>query len=67
MKIIYDKEIDTMVITLSDEKIKESDEVRPGVIADFGYQDQIVRFEILSASKHITQPNAVAYELQKAV
>ncbi|MDP1676764.1 MAG: DUF2283 domain-containing protein [Bacteroidota bacterium] len=67
MKIIYDKETDTMVITLSDDKIKESDEVRPGVIADFGYQDQIVRFEILSASKHITQPNSVAYELQKAV
>jgi uncharacterized protein YuzE len=66
MKIVYDKETDTMVISLSDDKIKDSDEVRPGVIADFGYDNQIVRFEILSASKHITHPNALAYELQKA-
>jgi uncharacterized protein YuzE len=67
MKIVYDKETDTMIIALSEDKIKESDEVRPGVIADFGYENQIVRFEILSASKHITHPNSFAYELQKAV
>ena len=67
MKIVYDKETDTLTIVLSDEKIKESDEVRPGVIADFGYGNQVVRFEILSASKHVQHPNAVAYELLKAV
>lgn len=37
MKITYDEETDTMTITFRDERIKESDEVRPGVIADFGY------------------------------
>ncbi len=63
MKIVYDKETDTLTITLRDERIRESDEVRPGVIADFGYDDQVVRFEILSASKVVTQPKAVAYEL----
>ena len=63
MKIVYDKETDTLVITLRDERIRESDEVRPGVIADFGYDGQIVRFEILDASKVVTQPKAVAYEL----
>lgn len=63
MKILYDKETDTLTITLRDEKIKESDEVRPGVIADFGFDDQIVRFEILSASKVVSQPKALAYEL----
>ncbi len=66
MKIIYDRETDTMTITLRDERIRESDEIRPGVIADFGYDGQIVRFEILSASKVVTQPKAVAYELQEA-
>ncbi len=63
MKIVYDKETDTLTITLRDERIRESDEVRPGVIADFGYDGQVVRFEILSASKVVTQPKAVAYEL----
>ncbi len=51
MKVTYDQETDTLTITLREERIKESDEVRPGVIADFGYDGGIVRFEILDASK----------------
>ena len=66
MIIIYNQATDTLTITLRDAKIRESDEVRPGVIADFGYDGEIVRFEILSASKVVTQPKAVAYELQEA-
>ena len=66
MKIVYDRETDTLTITLRDAKIRESDEIRPGVIADFGYDGAVVRFEILSASKVVTQPKAVAYELQEA-
>jgi uncharacterized protein YuzE len=50
MKICYDRETDTLVIALRDERIKESEEVRPGVIVDFGYDGGIVRFEILEAS-----------------
>ncbi len=66
MKIVYDKETDTLTIILRDVRIRESDEVRPGVIADFGYDGEIVRFEILSASKVVSQPKAVAYELLEA-
>lgn len=63
MKVIYDRETDTLVITLREERIEESDEVRPGVIADFGYDGQVVRFEILRAS-HIVQKTT---EMQFAV
>lgn len=66
MKIVYDQETDTFTLTLRDARIRESDEVRPGVIADFGYAGEIVRFEILSASKVVAQPKAVAYELLEA-
>ncbi len=66
MKIIYASETATMTIPLREERIRESDEVRPGVIADFGYDGQIVRFEILSASKVVTRPKAMAFELQEA-
>lgn len=59
MKVHYDRETDTLVISLRDERIKESDEVRPGVIADFGYDGGIVRFEILDASKHVQDPSTV--------
>ena len=31
MKVTYDQEMDTMTISLRDGRIKESDEVRPGV------------------------------------
>lgn len=50
-----------MIITLRDERIKESDEVRPGVIADFGYDGGIVRFEILNASKVVANTQEVQF------
>jgi uncharacterized protein YuzE len=59
VKIHYDRETDIIVISLREERIKESDEVRPGVIADFGYDGGIVRFEILDASKHVQDPLSV--------
>jgi uncharacterized protein YuzE len=51
VKVEYDKETDTLTITLRDVRVKESDEVRPGVIADFGYDGGVTGFEILDASK----------------
>jgi uncharacterized protein YuzE len=51
MKVRYEPETDSLVIALRDERIKESDEIRPGVIADFGHDGGLVRFEILQASK----------------
>lgn len=59
MKVQYDRQTDTLVISFRDERIKESDEVRPGLIADFGYDGGIVRFEIQQASKHIQDPLTV--------
>jgi uncharacterized protein YuzE len=63
MKIVYDKETDILLIILRDERIRESDEVRPGVIADFGYDGKIVRFEVLRASEVVDR----ATEMQFAV
>ena len=53
MKATYDRETDTLIITLREARIRESDEVRPGVIADFGYDGGVVRFEVLEASKNV--------------
>ena len=63
MKIIYDRETDSMTITLRDEKIKESDQVRPGIIADFGYDGGIVRFEILDASKVVSSTKEIQFAI----
>lgn len=50
MKIIYDKETDSLTITLRGDLVKESDEIRPGVIADFGYDGGVVGFEIMQST-----------------
>lgn len=50
MKVVYDKETDTLTIIFRHERIRESDEIQPGVVADFGYDGGIVRIEILRAS-----------------
>lgn len=61
MKITYDAETDSLVIALRDASIRESDEIRPGVIADFGDDGGIVRFEILRASRVIARPDEVEF------
>ena len=61
MKITYDGGTDSMTITLRDEKIRESDQVRPGIIADFGYDGGIVRFEILDASKVVSSTQEIQF------
>jgi len=61
MKIQYDKETDTLTIALRDARVRESDEVRPGVIADFGYDGGVVGFEILQASKVVEQTREMQF------
>ncbi len=65
MRVTYDQETDTMTITLRDDRIKESDEVRPGVIADFGYDGGIVRFEILDASKVVKNTREMQFAVEE--
>ncbi len=63
MKANYDRETDILTIILREAKIRESDEVRPGVIADFGYDGGVVRFAVLDDSKQVEK----ADEMQFAV
>ena len=63
MKITYDRETDSMIIIFRDERIKESDEIRPGVIADFGYDGAIVRFEIMDASKVVSSTQEIQFAI----
>jgi uncharacterized protein YuzE len=61
MKINYDKETDTLTITLRDARVKESDEVRPGMIVDFGYDGGVVSMEILEASKVVEKTGEIQF------
>lgn len=66
MRVTYDEETDTMTIALRDERIMESDEVRPGVIADFGYDGGVVRFEILRASEVVDKTTEMQFALERS-
>ncbi len=55
MKISYDKETDAIYLVLSEaNSVKESEEVRPGVVLDFDQNDQVIGIEILNASKRMS-------------
>ncbi len=64
MKVIYDSETDTISLILRDVVVAESDEIREGVIIDYGRDGKIVSLEVLDASQHVTDPHAIAYELK---
>jgi len=61
MKVEYDKDTDTLSITFRDSRIKESDEVRPGTVIDFGYDGGVVGIEILDASKVVERASEIQF------
>jgi uncharacterized protein YuzE len=67
VKISYDRETDSLTITLRHERVSESDEIRPDVIADLAADGTIVRFEILQASRLVEDPDRVTLEIAEPV
>lgn len=64
MKVIYDPDTDTLSLLFRDEPVAESDELREGLIIDYGRDGRIVSVEVLDASQHVTEPRGIAYEIK---
>ena len=64
MKVIYDSDTDTLSLLFREESVAESDELREGLIIDYGADGKIVSVEVLDASEHVTEPQGIAYELR---
>jgi len=62
MKVKYDKNLDILYLSFSDEKIFESDEEKKGIILDYSNDGKIVGIELLNASKQMSNPAKVEYE-----
>jgi len=62
MKVKYDKEVDVMYVSFSDETVFESDEEKKGIILDYAANGRIVGIEILNASEQVGNPAKVEYE-----
>jgi YD repeat-containing protein len=63
MKIIYDKESDTLSIILRDGTVAVSDEAREGLILDYDKAGRLVSIEMLDASEAVRQPESVEFAL----
>ncbi len=50
-----------MAVALREERIAESGEVRPGLIADFGSDGGVVRFEIMQASRAVHNTRKIQF------
>jgi uncharacterized protein YuzE len=61
MNIKYNKETDSLVIIFRHTEIEDTEEIRPGVIADFDEEGLLVSLEILNASKKVESPDRIKY------
>jgi len=66
MKVIYDPETDTLDLIFREEAVAESDEVREGIIIDYGQDGRLVSIEVLNASEHVREPGTMVYEAKSA-
>ncbi len=66
MRVIYDRETDTLTIILSDAAVVDSDEDKPGVILDYDAAGNLVGLEILDASHRVKSPSQIEYQVAPA-
>jgi uncharacterized protein YuzE len=63
MKVIYDRETDTLTVIFTETPVVESDEDKPGVILDYDDKGNLVSLEILDASRRVSVPSKIEYQV----
>ena len=63
MKVIYDRETDTLTVIFAETPVAESDEDKSGVILDYDASGNLVSLEILDASRRVTLPSRMEYQV----
>ena len=63
MKIAYDRQTDSLSVVLKEAVTAvESDKDKPGVILDYDEHGDLIAFEILDASRRVTDARKIEYE-----
>jgi uncharacterized protein YuzE len=63
VRVIYDRETDTLSIILRDGKVADSDEPLEGLILDYDKSGRLVSIELLDASEQVKQPDSIEFAL----
>ena len=64
MKVNYDPITDTLTFLLKENAaVVESDEEKPGVVLDYDERGDVVSFEILDASRRVTETRKVEFQI----
>ncbi len=63
MKVIYDRDTDTLTVIFANMPVAESDEDKPGVILDYDASGNLVSLEILDASRRVRLPTQIEYQV----
>lgn len=63
MKVIYDRDTDTLTVIFTESPVAESDEDKPGVILDYDDSGNLASLEILDASRRVTVPSKIEYQV----
>ena len=64
MKINVDREADALYFHLSDDSIRESEEIAPGLVLDYNERGEVVGFEMLGLSRRASAPDLKKLEFQ---
>ncbi len=66
MKVTIDPDADAVYMRLSDTRIHESEEVKPGVILDYDDQNNLIGIELLRVSERVPRASLKSVLIESA-
>jgi uncharacterized protein YuzE len=63
MKVTYDPATDVLTVVLKPGPVSESDEEKPGVILDYDEKGDLVSFEVLDASRRVSDARSMEFQV----
>jgi uncharacterized protein YuzE len=66
MKVIIDPEADALYMRLSDTRIHDSEEIKPGIILDYDEENNLIGIEILRVSERVPSASLKSVLIESA-
>lgn len=66
MRIIIDKDNDALYFRLDENRVADSEEIKPGVIVDYDANDRVVGVEFLNISSRASKEQLSSIQFQLA-